>query len=449
MKLAVNQFYEYRPASQWAFDITFSNPMVVSKKSNNGVTYQLESTNTFTQSDLERISQAVVSCTQPKFDIEPYTETYGNFDFVVPLYDVNNIRLTITFEDTDDCLISYKLLSSLMGGSTANKVPAWLNIHETILIGITEYKTYQYDATRPNSYQEQFRNWNNTVTKLYFCKLVEYTEPNYNRTSDNPQATTLKLTFLAVPAQVVMLNNAPIITGGVEEVDLTGELSSLVDNIKRLFGNIKFTFSILAGAFQKADIPAYAEQAKDWIKEKYGDTKVTVSRLQEWIKNADVKLYSNGPTGNCAAGVSLILSINSYANGTGTAEYKARGNGNTYNADTTDIHKNMTQADIDKAASNLKPGQSFIVRFGATTDHPNGHVVIVSKDSTGKQQYTSDFNQSGWQTYSDLSTQMSKNGMVLDILDYEHVVSNNSTANSTNTLLTSDSTSAPLPKFSH
>ena len=41
MKLAVNQFYEYRPASQWAFDITFSNPMVVSKKSNNGVTYQL------------------------------------------------------------------------------------------------------------------------------------------------------------------------------------------------------------------------------------------------------------------------------------------------------------------------------------------------------------------------------------------------------------------------
>lgn len=115
MKLAVNQFYEYRPASQWAFDITFSNPMTVSRKRNNGSMYQLESTNVFTQTDLERISQSVVSCTQPKFDIEPYTETYGNFDFVVPLYDVNNIRLTITFEDTDDCLISYKFLASLMG----------------------------------------------------------------------------------------------------------------------------------------------------------------------------------------------------------------------------------------------------------------------------------------------------------------------------------------------
>lgn len=435
MKLAVNQFYEYRPASQWAFDITFSNPMVVSKKSNNGVTYQLESTNTFTQSDLERISQAVVSCTQPKFDIEPYTETYGNFDFVVPLYDVNNIRLTITFEDTDDCLISYKLLSSLMGGSTANKVPAWLNIHETILIGITEYKTYQYDATRPNSYQEQFRNWNNTVTKLYFCKLVEYTEPNYNRTSDNPQATTLKLTFLAVPAQVVMLNNSPIITGGVEEVDLQSELNNIVEDIKRLFGNIKFTGSILAGAFQKADIAAYTEQAKEWIKQRYADGKVTLSRLQEWVKNTNVKLYSNGPTHNCAAGVSLLISINNYANGTGKAEYKARGDAYQYNADTTDIHKNLTTEDIDKAAANLKPGQSFIVRFGATTDHPYGHVVIVSKDSTGKQQYTSDFNQASWRTYSDLSTQMSQNGMVLDILDYEHVVTNNSTANSTTELL--------------
>jgi hypothetical protein len=436
MKLAVNQFYEYRPASQWAFDITFSNPMVVSKKSNNGVTYQLESTNTFTQSDLERISQAVVSCTQPKFDIEPYTETYGNFDFVVPLYDVNNIRLTITFEDTDDCLISYKLLSSLMGGSTANKVPAWLNIHETILIGITEYKTYQYDATRPNSYQEQFRNWNNTVTKLYFCKLVEYTEPNYNRTSDNPQATTLKLTFLAVPAQVVMLNNSPIITGGVEEVDLKSELHNIVEDVKRLFGNIKFTGSILAGAFQNADIAAYTAQAQEWIKQHYADGKVTLSRLQEWVKNdVNIKLYSNGATGNCAAGVSLLISINNYANGTGTAEYKARGNGNNYNADTTDIHKNLTTEDIDKAAANLKPGQSFIVRFGATTDHPNGHVVIVSKDSTGKQQYTSDFNQASWRTYSDLSTQMSQNGMVLDILDYEHVVTNNSTANSTTELL--------------
>lgn len=435
MKLAVNQFYEYRPASQWAFDITFSNPMVVSKRRHDGSTYQLENTNAFTQADLERISQCVVSCTQPKFDIEPYTETYGNFDFVVPLYDVNNIRLTITFEDTDDCLISYKFLSSLMGGSTANKVPAWLNIHETILIGITEYKTYEYDATRPNSYAEQFRNWNNTVTKLYYCKLIDYTEPNYNRTSDSPRATTLKLTFLAVPAQVVMLNNAPIISAGVEEISLTDEFSGVLDQIKRLFTNVKFSFSILAGAFQKADIADYAEQVKAYVKEKYNDGKVTVSRVQEWIKNTNVSLYSTTSTGNCAAGVSLILSINNYANGKSEAKYTARGNASEYNAGTTDIHKNVTTTDIDTAAANLKPGQSFIVRFGKTEQHPNGHVVVVSKDSTGKQQYTSDFKQRNWQTYSDLSTQMSKNGMVLDILDYEHVVNGNPTANTTQQLL--------------
>lgn len=273
------------------------------------------------------------------------------------------------------------------------------------------------------------------MTKLYYCKLIDYTEPNYNRTSDSPQATTLKLTFLAVPAQVVMHNNAPILTAGVEEFSLTDELGNLVDNISRLFGNVKFTYHVLAGAFQKADIADYAEKVKNYVKEKYNDSKVTVSRIQEWIKNTNVSIYSNISTGNCAAGVSLIMSINSYANGQTEAKYTARGNAFEYNAGTTDVHKNLTVSDIDKAAADLQPGQSFIVRFGKTEQHPNGHVVVVSKDSSGNQQYTSDFKQKNWQTYSDLSSQMSKNGMVLDILDYEHVVNGNPTANTTQKLL--------------
>ena len=74
-----------------------------------GTRYSLKSTNTFTALDLERISQAVVSVKRPKFKITRDIKHYGNFDFVTPIYDLTDIQIVVTFEETDDCLISYKL----------------------------------------------------------------------------------------------------------------------------------------------------------------------------------------------------------------------------------------------------------------------------------------------------------------------------------------------------
>ena len=44
MQLAVNQFYKYQPASKWAFEVQFSNPMLVNKtKTASGALYSLKS----------------------------------------------------------------------------------------------------------------------------------------------------------------------------------------------------------------------------------------------------------------------------------------------------------------------------------------------------------------------------------------------------------------------
>lgn len=407
MKLAVNQFFEYKPASQWAFEVTFSNPMVLTTASTIGKIYQLQETNVFTQTDLDRISQAVVSCTQPKFDIDPMTTSYGNFDFTLPIYDVNNIKLVITFEDTDDCLISYKFLSSLMGGSTANKIPAWLNVHEAIRITITEYNTYQYDYARPNSREGQFKNWNVTSVKHYLCKLCEYTEPNYNRTSESPQATTLKLTFLVIPDGIHLLNNKQVDTAGVEQLDLYGELKKLEKNLKKEWNNVVTTGKIFlankdGNKFNtaKTKIHELGEQVAAFAKEKYETTSVSVDMTREYL-TTHTDLYDKS-AGYCAAGVTFLDVVTKQANNLDSkVDYVSRGNGSDYQSDEYNtISVNASQ--IDAAVAKLKPNEHFIISM-AGTGKKEGHAVMVSKDSNGVVHYTSDYQQSdarNWRTYS-------------------------------------------------
>lgn len=423
MKLAVKQFYEYRPASQWAFDIKFSNPMVLTTASTVGKSYQLQETTVFTQTDLDRISQCVVSCTQPKFDIDPMTTCYGNFDFTLPIYDVNNIKLTITFEDTDDCLISYKFLSALMGGSTANKIPAWLNVHEAIRITITEYNTYQYDYARPNSTTEQYRNWNVTSVKHYLCKLCEYTEPNYNRTSDSPQATTLKLTFLVIPDGIHIVDNNNVSAVGPEQLDLHGELSKLKENLKKELGNVGNTLKIMLTDKEgnkfttaKSKIHELGEQVAKFAKEKYNTANVSVDMAREYL-TTHTDLYDKS-AGYCAAGVTFLDIVTEQANNLDTnVKYVSRGNGSDYYSSNYNSMK-ADASQIDAAIAHMKPNTHFIISMSGT-GKKEGHVVMVSKDSNGVVHYTSDYQQSdarNWRTYSYYSQLEQSGNLKLKIL---------------------------------
>lgn len=415
MQLAVNQFYKYQPASKWAFDVQFSNPMLVHKtKTASGALFSLKSSNTFTNKDLERISQSVVSVTQPKYDIEAYTNTYGNFDFVIPMYDVNNIRLSVTFEDTDDCLISYKFLTSLMGGSKGNTdVPAWLNIHETILLTITEYNTYNYDIERPNTYAAQKRNWNSTTVKSYFCKMIDYKEPNYNRTSEDPSATTVTITFLAVPAQPAIVDDSPILTTGVEEINVKEELNKVTDELKALFKTVGYVFKSATGWMDTNITPQLEDVYAEMMKYFGNTTSLTYAQVEQWYKN---NALSSASLRNCARGPNLLFQLWEYiesgnaANGVhkqyvkvDNAAVLGTGTGVTTNVtrNFTDVSSkyNKTYATASELEQTLQekmqPGEYVTFKYTKADGTQSQHVVFRSFDenATGNDKMWSDFKQ--------------------------------------------------------
>jgi hypothetical protein len=411
MQLAVNQFYKYQPASKWAFEVQFSNPMLVYKtKTASNAIYSLKSSETFTQKDLERISQAVVSITQPKYDIEAFTNCYGNFDFVIPIYDVNNIRLTVTFEDTDDCLISYKFLTSLMGGSKGDSgIPAWLNIHETILLTIKEYNTYNYDVERPNTFETQKRNYNNASVKSFFCKMIEYTEPNYNRTSEDAHATTMTITFLAIPAQPMIVDDRPILTNGVEEVDVKKELAETTKAVTDVFKTIGYTLKSAVGWM--ADKAVNLKDVYADMMEYFGDTfPASRAEVQDWFTHYAL---SDNPLGQCTRGQNMLNQLyeyiesgeakkgvnRMYVSGGKASEFK---NNVGIKADTTKTIVDTTNttfvtkefatvAELNTAIRDkLKPGEYVTFEYTHTDGKNSQH--IVSRSFDGKETW-SDFNQ--------------------------------------------------------
>lgn len=468
MQLAVNQFYKYQPASKWAFEVQFSNPMLVNKtKTASGALYSLKSSDTFTSQDLERISQAVVSITQPKYDIEAFTNCYGNFDFVIPIYDVNNIRMTVTFEDTDDCLISYKFLTSLMGGSKGDSgVPAWLNIHETILLTITEYNTYDYDVERPNTIETQKRNLNSTSVKSYFCKMIEYTEPNYNRTSEDAHATTMTITFLAVPAQPMIVNDDPILTNGVEEIDVKKELVEMKNAIKDVFKTIGYTLKSAAGwmADEVVDLKdVYAD-----MREYFGD-KIPASRaeIQDWFTH---HALSDIPLGQCTRGQNMLNQLyeyiesgeakngesRMYVSGGKASEFK---NNVGIKADTTKTIIDTTNTtfttkefatvdELNKAIKDkLKPGEYVTFEYTNTKGKDSQH--IVSRSFDGKDTW-SDFNQTSQSGVSGTRVRITGSFQVLDKKYTPEMFGVKSDSSKASTDTASVNVSATqLPNFSH
>lgn len=468
MQLAVNQFYKYQPASKWAFEVQFSNPMLVNKtKTAGGAIYSLKSSDTFTLQDLERISQAVVSITQPKYDIEAFTNCYGNFDFVIPIYDVNNIRLTVTFEDTDDCLISYKFLTSLMGGSKGDSgVPAWLNIHETILLTIREYNTYDYDIERHNTIETQKRNLNSTSVKSYFCKMIEYTEPNYNRTSEDAHATTMTITFLAIPAYPMIVNNEPILTNGVEEIDVKKELTEMKNAIKDVFKTIGYTLKSAAGWM--ADEVVYLEDVYADMKEYFGD-KIPASRaeIQDWFTN---HALSDIPLGNCTRGQNLLNQLYDYIesgeakNGV-SRKYVSGGEADKFKnnvgikADTTKTITDTTNktfatkefATVDELniaiRDNLKPGEYVTFEYTNTKGEKSQH--IVSRSFDGKVTW-SDFKQVSQSGVSGTNVKITGSFQVQDKKYTPEMFGVKSDSSKASTDTASVNVSAtPLPNFSH
>lgn len=255
MQLSVKDFYSYRPASQWAFSLEFSDiSTVVEQKSESGTEYVRRFTNTLTLAERKRISQAVVSVTQPKYKIEADTKSYGNFDFTVPKYDTNDLQITVTFEETDDLLISHKLIGSLMGNILGHSSPAWLNVHPTIELLLIRNNSYALDMAKPthillkgieNASNVYDRNFN-ALCDRYVATMAAYTEPTYERTSESPSAATCTITFLLKPycneiSTALVKNDDSYVDSIVTPSKVTA--ANTLDKLIKVFGELSLVWT--------------------------------------------------------------------------------------------------------------------------------------------------------------------------------------------------------------
>lgn len=251
MQLSVSKFFNYRPASQWAFDIFFSDTKLLSKTINvttNTPELSMIDTGTFDGYELDRLASAVVSVTQPKYTIEPDIKHYGNFNFVVPKYDSSNMTITVTFEETDDCLISHKLIGSLMGNVDNKDVPAWLNVHPIIELCLVRYNSYNLDEQKTNVFLDAddtlkptFHNKNLNsiaIADFYACQMIEYTEPSYSRTGATPGAATCTVTFMVTPIPRNAPDESETLLVKPSDISVDDVWDQLEDAAKKLYDKV-------------------------------------------------------------------------------------------------------------------------------------------------------------------------------------------------------------------
>lgn len=343
----------------------------------------------------KHLSYCVTDVTLPKMGIEN-TNGFSFFGDVLmsnPTFSPGERKLEVSFEETDYMLVS-KFLDKLVGRSFS-RCPYFLTIVIT-----------QYDE----HFQKEISK------KGYVCHLSNYEEPSFKR-DGQAQAVKISATFI-VDSVIEHFTNDKIVQGQIRREVNGLNVNELVideENTSFKYGNLKIPTngsSTNASSFRQANIRDLRTRMKN-----AGIDTTNLSQVTEYLRK-HTDYYSGTSGGRCAEGVSLAVSIVE-----GRDEYASHGNGNTYGISGSK-RTEMSASDIDKKAANLKNGESFVVSFknlndgaiGDTLAEQYGHVVIISRDSTGQLTYTSDFQQKGWRTYSNIDT-LIQNGAKFEVME--------------------------------
>ena len=346
------------------------------------------------------LSYCVTSISVPKPEIENTLgfSTFGNAFISMPTFSPGHRRLDITFEETDDMYV-IQFLDELLKRSYS-KEPYHLTI------GV-------------HHYDEHFQH--ETIVG-YVCHLSSYDEPQFKR---DGQAQAINVTAKFVVDSIINNFSAEKAITGFTRKATDGSLNPDIDllvvdneNDEFRFGHLKVPVDTSGisnsgyNQYRNANVKELRQQMKS-----AGVDTTSLSQVTEWLRN-NTNYYSGTAGGRCASGVSLAVSIVE-----GKDQYTSHGNGNTYNINGAK-KKQMSASEIDKKASNLKNGESFVISFkdlndgkaGTSSSEEYGHVVIVSRDSTGQLTYTSDFKQNSWRTYGNIDT-LIKNGAKFDVME--------------------------------
>ena len=168
----------------------------------------------------KRLKYTVTSVNLPKMDGQAGEGSMylGNTIFTIPVWNIASRKLEISFEETDDMLVS-KFLGSLLN-LTFGKVP-W-----RITIVVNEYEEHM----RPDD----------KVSTAYICHLLNFDEPQFKRDGAAAQLT-MNATFIVDSVINNWNENMGTITGA-RNVNESNEFNPELEDIYEDYQNQKFTF---------------------------------------------------------------------------------------------------------------------------------------------------------------------------------------------------------------
>lgn len=256
--LSINRFWEMRPKLPFRFKAQFFTGL-------NGV------------SD-ETLSFCVTSITVPPMGGQASEGSLflGDTIFTVPVWDVGYRKLEISFEETDDMLVSQFL--DKLNRESYGKVP-W-----RITVVVHEFEEHMRDSN----------------AKAYVCHLTSYDEPSFKRDGAAAQVT-LNATFIV---DVVMenWNEGLQVTGNKVLKADDKELNLDLDSLQTNYSNEKFKFGnanvgVTGDLLNGGTIYKYTTNTKDYdVSQEEIDLaydKIQKSGLGNTVKKEDLAAVQN------------------------------------------------------------------------------------------------------------------------------------------------------------
>lgn len=198
--LSVVKFWDVRPKLPFRFNTTFFT----------GINAKSDS----------RLPFCVNNITLPKMEgsASEGSMYLGNTIFTVPVWNIASRKLEITFEETDDMLIS-QFLGTLMH-LTFGRVPY------KITVVVTEF--------------EEHMRLGDSSSTAYICHLLSFEEPQFKRDGQAGQVT-MSATFIVDAVVENWTENSGVVTGA-RNVAASNEFNPELDSIYEDYQNEKFTF---------------------------------------------------------------------------------------------------------------------------------------------------------------------------------------------------------------
>ena len=241
-----------------------------------------------------RLASAVTSVSLVKVPIQTIQDDpqgFGQYWNIIPVHDVDSKEMRITFEETDDMLVTSSFAPKVGQGNTYKDV--WYDAE--FIITVTYFNEYKYDTDKHRASEHVER---------YYAIVKDFQHPSFQRTG-NVDKLDVTVTFKVVLAENEISNN----------VILEGDHMNYIKKIQERFKSLCKLFYGEENAAEK--IPATS--ATPSTSTTGGETKTLTEEEVKEAKEAEAKNEADNKA-NTGSGRST-KALNSKGVGTGTKDF--------------------------------------------------------------------------------------------------------------------------------